>query len=529
MSKNKISLNFYGRDFTLIKKDLKDEIEFVEGRNLNKEEQLKIIIKFLDYQEKNLETLVVDSNKKKNKCDKIKLYKKDDKEYFWDGFVGIIKGNLPSIRESELKDIFVGEDVVYTNLEITIQIQSRLDVDEDGNRAKPYFLTTMLLQCKTNVTDQLVPNNSEEFFFDLLLLYLFKEKANECFVKGLYKTYQRFEKNDDHLKGTIDISRHIRLNMGLDNGKIAYSYRENTVDNYLNHLILYAFEKLKRKYPDAVRTVYTDSANVNFKFFIDTLKSKININNYDSRVLISKNLVSISHPFYTEYEELRKISLRILRDEGLTMFDGNEEDVNGILFYIPTLWELYLEHIIYDKNYTLYTQGYKNESVKIINYVNEPNEFKQPTYPDYVLSCYIKGNEIPFMILDAKFKPKWAQTILKGTKFTSDELDDYDKCIRDMNSVNAHACGTIFPTNINLVSNLDNALEHNISNFNNIDKFYTFPIIIPYSNVGYNKWISDLKTKNVETIKKMKEYILTEKDFMINNYDELVKMNNLRK
>ena len=37
-------------------------------------------------------------------------------------------------------------------------------------------------------------------------------------MKGLYKTYQRFEKNDDKLKGTIDISRHIRLNLGLPSG-----------------------------------------------------------------------------------------------------------------------------------------------------------------------------------------------------------------------------------------------------------------------------------------------------------------------
>ena len=39
------------------------------------------------------------------------------------------------------------------------------------------------------------------------------------------------------------------MNLGMDNGRVAYSYRENTVDNMLNHLILAAFDYLKEKYP----------------------------------------------------------------------------------------------------------------------------------------------------------------------------------------------------------------------------------------------------------------------------------------
>ena len=62
--------------------------------------------------------------------------------------------------------------------------------------------------------------------------------------------------------------------MGLENGKIAYSYRENTVDNYLNHVIICAFEKLKLKYPESVLQVYNNPQNSNFRFLIETLKSK---------------------------------------------------------------------------------------------------------------------------------------------------------------------------------------------------------------------------------------------------------------
>ena len=45
-----------------------------------------------------------------------------------------------------------------------------------------------------------------------------------------------------------------------------------------------------------------------------------------------KNLSSISHPVYIEYEALRKICLRILRNEGVSIFDGISSDkVEGIL------------------------------------------------------------------------------------------------------------------------------------------------------------------------------------------------------
>lgn len=533
MKGDNVSLKFYGQDFTPIINGLNnpnsDEKIVIEGRvePLNKEEQLRLIIKFLDSQEKNLSKLIVENEKNKTrKKDKRELYFEYNGEFYWSGLVGIIKGTLPQISESDLQGKEV-EDVKYENIVITIQIQSRFDKknidDKQISEVKPYFLATMLLNCKSGVNDQLVPNNSEDFFFDLLLLYLFKEKVNSCYLKGLYKTYQRFEKNDDRLKGSIDVARHIRLNMGLENGKMAYSYRENTIDNDLNRIIIYAYNKLKMKYPDLIAEVYYNTDNYNFKYFIDILKSKINLSFIDSNTLISKNLRTIAHPYYTEYEELRKISLKILRDEGVSMFNGYEEDVNGILFYIPDLWELYLEHLLKDDNYKLHSQGFNNLPVKIIDYSKD-------TYPDYVFSTSIDKNEQPFMILDAKFKPEWGEIISCNHAFTSNMLKDYDKCIRDMNSINAHATGVVFPTNIDSSLFLYENLEHSISDFNKIDKFYTFPIFVPYLNdYNYSKWFIEFKKKNEESIKFIKKYIFKEKDFVINNYSFLNELNKIRK
>ena len=544
MNNNIISLKFEGRDFTEIKIDLKDNVTLLGYGDLDRDKQLRIIIKFLDELSNNkeqLNKLIIKTNEKKD--NKKELYSRiSEDKYYWNGYVGIIKGKISELTIGDIEGINAStidkDNIVCKNIEITIQIQSRFDVDSNKKIAKPYFLTTMLLQCKSGLNNNLVPNNNEEFFSDLLLLYLFKEKANNCYLKGLYKTYQRFEKNDDRVKGTIDVARHIRLNMGLENGKIAYSYRENTVDNYLNHLIISAFDRLKFKYPDTVNAVYLDYNNRNFKFLIDTLKSKISNTTYDLRTLVSKNLSSIAHPFYTEYEELRKISLKILRNEGVSMFNGDHEEVNGILFYIPDLWELYLEDLLEDTEYKLYTQGYKK--LKIFNYEEDIDDYKKEIYPDYVFSYEKENNEIPFMILDAKFKPSWGETIIKNGSFTNSQLEDYTKCIRDMNSINAHASGTIFPTNeIEVDKNgniipvdFSNKIVHGISKYNKIDKFYTFPIFVPFSdNIirGYSDWNQKFKDSYKKMIGEVKKHIISEKTFYDKNYDNLKKINELKR
>ena len=514
-----ISLVFHGTDFTEIENGLEETLYFTDNRNLTKKEQLNLLIKFLDSKEDNIEDLIVISDRDRfNDKGKKNIYSSLDGKYFWGGLVGILKGKMNHIFESDLNEEEISEqsNTEYSDIEITIQIQSRFDIDNNGNRAKPYFLSTMLLRCNVGINDQLVPNN-DDFFFDLLLLYLFKEKANTCYEKGLYKTYHRFENNNDRLKGSIDIARHIKLNMGLNNGKIAYSYRENTVDNYLNHLIVCAFEKLKHKYPDSVFSVYNDQANTNFKNLIETIKSKIVYPSYDSRTLISKNLTGISHPFFTEYEDLRKISLRILRDEGVSMFDGRFDDVNGVLFYIPDLWEMYLESLLKDQHYTLHIQGFDSKPVRIINYENNPTKYKQTTFPDYVFSYSSeKATDKPFMILDAKFKPAWAEAVFSKGSFSS-VLEDYDKCIRDMNSLNAHACGTIFPANDSFEAlDVSGIVKHRISEFNNVDVFYTFPIIVPASSpinessVGYSSWYRKFSKQTEYVVQLVKEYAFIE-------------------
>jgi 5-methylcytosine-specific restriction endonuclease McrBC regulatory subunit McrC len=221
----------------------------------------------------------------------------------------------------------------------------------------------MLLGNKLDLNEKNIPNSEDEIF-DYLLLFWFKEQFQNAYMKGFYRTYRRFEKNDDHLRGTIDIARHIKLNMGQNNGKIAYSYRENTVNNFLNHLIIAAYEHLKRKYSALVMEIFDQ--DLDLKTAMNTLKNEIGYVDTAEQTLLFKNMKPISHPYYMEYEALRVTCMKILRDTGISFFDGDSEETShGILFYIPDLWEMYLEREVFQKDF--YNQNESENAVDVDN------------------------------------------------------------------------------------------------------------------------------------------------------------------
>lgn len=64
--------------------------------------------------------------------------------------------------------------------------------------------------------------------------------------KGIFKTYIRYKYNDENIKGTIDVARHISKNTPFT-GNIAYSQREFSYDNPLTELIRHTIEFIKKK------------------------------------------------------------------------------------------------------------------------------------------------------------------------------------------------------------------------------------------------------------------------------------------
>lgn len=446
-----------------------------------------ITSKFLDAEQRKVKDRIITYNyaegagKKRDKT----LSQSFSGEEYYGGIVGIINDDF---EYDFIQDNQSLKEISIVKLRIRLQIQTRFD------EVKPLFLATMLLRDDINLDDNMVPADEDELY-DYLLLFWYKSMLQEAYLKGFYRTYRRFENNDDRLKGSIDIARHIKMNAGQGNGKIAYSYRENTVNNFLNHMIILAYEHLKRKFPALMESNFDN--NPDMKKIIESLRYEIGYNAVDSRTLIAKNNKPISHPYYVEYENLRKICIMILRDEALTIWDAEDVDTKTILFYVPDLWELFLADKLKEKLKDIYVEA--QDQVMIFGDVDRNEKsYIQKTYPDFVFYEAKDGEQKvnPFMILDAKFKKGWESSLVEGDKGKSkiSDLNDYDKCIRDMNSLDVHATGIIYPTTKKTTDDTyfdDKSITHSISVMNSKDNFYTFPVSIPkveFEKTPYVDW-----------------------------------------
>lgn len=397
---------------------------------------------------------------------------------------GYFQGGVGIVRNRHFE--YNGEDY-----DVTLQIHSRFDKDD-----KAYFLSAMLLS--DDELENMFKNErvatTEPRVFEILLLYLFQIQLEAAAAKGIYRRYVRFENNDSRPHGIIDISRHIKENGSLNNGKVAYNYRELTANNYINKLILAAYGKLKIMFP-ALTEKHIESK---FLPFFKQLNTEIDSSNIDIRHIVSNNLDPITHPFYHEYEALRKTCLKILRDEGVSIF-GAEccDEVDSLLVYIPELWEKYLEKYInkvLPERLSLRAQAEKKYRF---------GEHERKAIPDFV---FYRGNE-PIAILDAKFKPWWKNCFIRpaslSDKIAKEMAEDRKKCYRDMAVFNAESTGVIFPCNEPepTKEKPKTMLKEGIVS----PHFYMSRIIIPQiADRGFPDWYTALDT-NVTAA--LKEYL----------------------
>ena len=204
--------------------------------------------------------------------------------------------------------------------------------------------------------------------------------------KGLFKTYIKKCYNDSNVRGNIDIARHIKKNNPFV-GKIAYSQREYTYDNYLMELIRHTIEyikskpygyKLLRNLKDEVKLVI--SATPDYKAgarrrLIEENKNKV-----------------VRHAFYHEYRSLQQLCILILSNEKHQIGLGTKR-VYGILFDGAWLWEEYINMLIGEKFYHPMNKGGKGAQ-----WLFSGNNGR--IYPDF-----ISKNSQQRVIADAKYKP----------------------------------------------------------------------------------------------------------------------------
>lgn len=222
---------------------------------------------------------------------------------------------------------------VSEQLTVQIEIGSRFDKDHE----KPYFLTYLLSKVFGGSVIDKVDAGIDDMW-DMLLAFVFRRRLLEAGAVGLFRQYRTFHHNDARIRGRIDVDRHLRQNVPFL-GNVAYSTHEITFDNPTNHLIRHAWTKVNQKWPNLMTG---DSGLTDLRHQLKQSTPSWHPGRILDCVRRKENRRPIKHPYFQSiYEPLRQLSLSILRDEGASLYQQQQE-VEGVLFDGSWLWEEYL-------------------------------------------------------------------------------------------------------------------------------------------------------------------------------------------
>lgn len=219
-----------------------------------------------------------------------------------------------------------------------------------------------------------------------LLLYLFHRYLKVAMRKGIFKTYICSQYNDQNVRGTIDIVRHITKNTPFI-GNVAYNRREFSYDNYMMELIRHTIEFIKRK-PFGTNLLLKAKNEI-----VAVLDITRQYEFYDrKKIIIENKKAPLRHAYYSEYRALQQLCIMILQYEKHQVGSGIRQ-IHGILFDGAWLFEEYINSII---RHIFYHP--KNKEKKGAQRLFSGNIGL--IYPDFIGRD--KANRV---IADAKYKP----------------------------------------------------------------------------------------------------------------------------
>ncbi len=297
---------------------------------------------------------------------------------------------------------------------LQIKIKSRFDIGRDD------FLLHYMLQkvLAFNLFD-LNHNNEQEDVFDFIM-FMFPYFLKSALRQGVFREYQTFKYNDTNLKGVINIGRHIARNIPFV-GDIAYSTREYSYDNNMTELIRHTIEFMKtKKYGQAVLNIDSDTID-NVKTIVE---NTTHYNKSERGNIISKNLRTQTHPYYTEYNPLQKLCLQILRMEEVK-YGESDDEICGILFDGAWLWEEYINTILSKVGFIHPQNKLRKGGICLFD------DHSGVRYPDFYKDD---------IVLDAKYK-----RLGSYEKVSSVGDDDVNQVITYMNALHARRGGFIAP------------------------------------------------------------------------------------
>jgi len=356
-----------------------------------------------------------------------------------------------------------------------LTISSRFTKDDKND----YFLHYMLQKVFSINLLKFDQTPNKENIWDFLL-YLFPYYLKKAYSQGIYKAYRKEEYNDSNVRGAIDVKRHILENVPFT-GKITYTTREHSYNNYLTQLVRHTIEQIKtHSFGSGVLTSDSDVRDIVSKFIFVTDKT---YNNNSRQKIISANLKPVSHPYFTEYAALQKICLKILRHEKITF--GKEKDkVYGLLFDGAWLWEEYLN--------TILKENFVHPENKTGKYRQLLFDNFQPIYPDFI------SKEEPKSVGDAKYIPLDRQHAYSENSEKATSI--YYKTIAYMYRFSSNNGFLIFPKQEK--SFFD---TYRIKETDGILK--KIGLAIPQTSENFKEFMISMKTNEQE----LKQYLMTEK------------------
>lgn len=296
-------------------------------------------------------------------------------------------------------------------------------------------------------------------------------QLQEAWKKGTFRIYQGFDHYDSRMRGQLDIPRHIRLSMGMNDGRLAYRTREYSPDNPYNRLFLCAMNVAERRYPQMMRRLLRQRSEC--KAAVQFLRAQLPGWEQDQPyALMERTRQKITHPIYRDYEDVRLIARAILHWVGRESL-GSDRAV-GMLLDMNQLWEKFLENELFESGDKQSSQSYLDGNMKM--------------RPD----LYWKDKGV---VLDAKYRPAWGE-ILNNGRWSASVRDDIRKDIYQvfsyMLALDCRHGGVIFP-----VSGSGEAprrpCRFHVSDLAADRNFWLIPFVIPNDASDYEDFQEKIK------------------------------------
>lgn len=380
-----------------------------------------------------------------------------EKGWMVNGYTGVLqftlkKGTKETGRLEQKKDQIKSSETVTMQVEtdtvITLNIHSRFDKGNDD-----LFLLHMFekgVVSRGSLYQDMQIHGKQISCWDLMLSMVFINQLHDAVKRGLFRQYRDYEYNNPHLRGRIDVARHIRENP-IFTGNICYTAREYTADNPINVLILRTYDHLQKRYPALLHDLVAKDEIV--RQGILTLQSEVE--NWQSKSdldVIRNTQKKIAHSIYREYEPLRQTCHAVLTKMGINLFHHTASDshtISGILIDMPKLWEHFLYHTIIRDISGL--SGPYNQSLNSCFLGGTPRR----AIPDYLVPSK-SGKSRYSMVLDAKYKDYWGNTLIDKKSDDADAKkkwnESWGKTRNDLFQLlayqlafNCKICGVIFP------------------------------------------------------------------------------------